>query len=155
MRVVVRLLLPPNMKASIACITNIMGHNLPIIVVWNLLFIGSYGINMDVIHLLTLYEHQCLAHCLNINVMCLFVLFRHRCCMSIHVVYTWKLCTQLPCLNNAWHSCLNNMNLWNNKSRTNLEWTHEAYKFVMCAKQNKLFSNDFGTYNGNARHVYK
>jgi hypothetical protein len=37
-----------------------MGHDLAIIVVQNLLFIGSYGINTNVIHLL---------YCLNINVM--------------------------------------------------------------------------------------
>jgi hypothetical protein len=61
----------------------------------------------------------------------LCTLFRHGCCISIHVIYTQKSCTWLLCLNNAQHSCLNNMNLWNNKFRTNLEWTHEAYKFVM------------------------
>ncbi len=65
------------------------------------------------------------------NVICLFVLFRHKCCMSIHVVYTWKSCTWLLCLNNAWHSCLNDTNPWNNIFHTNLEQTHEAYKFVM------------------------
>ncbi len=53
--------------------------------------------------------------------------------MFIHVVYAWKLCTWLLCLNNAWHSCLNNINLWNNRFCTNLEWTHEAYKFVMLS----------------------
>ncbi len=68
--------------------------------------------------------------CLDTNVMCLFVLFRHNCWMSICVVYTQKLCTQLLCLNNAWHSCLNDTNPWNTKFCMNLEWTHEAYKFV-------------------------
>jgi hypothetical protein len=38
-------------------ITNLMGHDLTIIVVQNLLFIGSYGINMDVIQLFVLFEH--------------------------------------------------------------------------------------------------
>jgi len=51
--------------------------------------------------------------------------------MSIHVVYTWKLYTQLSCLNIARHLCLTNMNLWNKKIRMDLEWTHEVYKFVM------------------------
>ncbi len=70
-------------------ITNFMGHNLIIIVVvQNLLFIGLYGINTYVSHLLVLFEHQCCAHDLNMNVICLFILFRHKCCMSIHVVYT-------------------------------------------------------------------
>jgi hypothetical protein len=66
---------------------------------------------MNVIHLFVLFEHQCHAHCLEINVICLFVLLKHRCYMSIFVVYTSKLCTQLPYLNNVQHSCLNNMNL--------------------------------------------
>ncbi len=69
----------------------------------------------------TLFKHQCL---------CLFTLFKHKCCMFICVVYTWKLCTQLLCLNNAQHSCLNNMNLYNNKFCMNLKWTHETCKFV-------------------------
>jgi hypothetical protein len=95
-------------------IINFMGHNLTIIIVQNLPFIGSYGIDIDVIHLLVLFEHQCRVHCLNMNVICLFVLIRHGCCMFIRVVYTQKLCMWLPCLNNAWHSCLNDMNPWNN-----------------------------------------
>jgi hypothetical protein len=78
-----------------------MGHDLVIIVVRNLLFIGSYGINMYVIHLILLFEHQCHVHCLNTNVICMFILFGHGCCMSIHVVYTLKSCTQLLCLNNT------------------------------------------------------
>jgi len=72
-------------------ITNFMGHDLAIIVVWNFLFIGLYG--------------------LNTNVICLLVLFKQICCMSINV-YTWKSCTWLPCLNNAWNSCLEDTNLW-------------------------------------------
>jgi hypothetical protein len=70
-----------------------MSHNLAIIVMRNLFFIGSFGIDMDVIHLLVLFGHQCHAHCLDMNVICLFVLFTHGCCMFIHVVYTRKLCT--------------------------------------------------------------
>ncbi len=112
------------------CITNFMGHNLAIIVMRNLLFIGSYGTDTNVINLLILFEHQCHVHCLDTNVICLFVLFKHGCYMSIHVVYTWKLCTWLPCLNNAWHSCLNNMNLWNNRFRMDLKQTHKTYKFM-------------------------
>jgi hypothetical protein len=53
--------------------------------------------------------------------------------MFICVVYTQKSCTQLLCLNNAQHLCLNNMNLWNNIFCTDLERTHEAYKFVMLS----------------------
>jgi hypothetical protein len=70
------------------------------------------------------------AHHLNTNVICIFVLVKHR-CMSICVVYTWKLCTQLSCLNNAWHLCLNNTNLWNNKFCMDLKQTHKAYNVVM------------------------
>ncbi len=69
-------------------ITKFMGHDLAIIVVQNLFFIGSYGIHMDVIHLLVLFEYRCHVHCLNMNVICLFVLFRHDCCMFIRVAYT-------------------------------------------------------------------
>jgi hypothetical protein len=74
-------------------ITNFMGHNFAIIVVRNFLFIGSYGIDMDVIHLLVLFEHQCCVHYLNTNVICLFILCKHECCVSIHIIYTQKLCT--------------------------------------------------------------
>jgi hypothetical protein len=112
-------------------ITNFMGHNLAIIVVRNLLFIGSYGTDTDVIHLFILFKHQCHVHCLDTNVMCLFVLFKHECCVFICIVYTRKSCRWLSCLNNAWHSCLNNMNPWINRFRTDLEQTHETYKFVM------------------------
>jgi hypothetical protein len=51
-----------------------MGHDLAIIVMQNLFFIGSYGIDTDVIHLLALFEHQCCVHYLNTNVICLFIL---------------------------------------------------------------------------------
>jgi hypothetical protein len=112
-------------------ITNLMGHDLVIIVVRNLFFIGSYGINMDVIHLFVLFELWYHVYFLDTNVICLFVSFKHKCCMSIHVVYTWKLYTQLSCLNIARHLCLTNMNLWNKKIHMDLEWTHEVYKFVM------------------------
>jgi hypothetical protein len=44
----------------------------------NLLFINSYGINMDVIHLFIMFEHQYHMHCLDTNVVCLFVLFTHE-----------------------------------------------------------------------------
>jgi hypothetical protein len=70
------------------CITNFMGHDLAIIVMQNLLSIGLYGINTNIIHLLLLFEHQCRVHYLDTNVICLFVLFKHRCFMSICVVYT-------------------------------------------------------------------
>jgi hypothetical protein len=71
------------------------------------------------------------AHHLNMNAICIFILFKHRCCMSICVIYTWKLCTQLWCLNNAWHLCLNNINLWNNIFCMDLKQTHETHNFVM------------------------
>jgi hypothetical protein len=55
-----------------------MGHNLAIIIVRNLLFISSYGINIDVMHLFIMFEHQYHMHCLDMNVVCLFVLFTHE-----------------------------------------------------------------------------
>jgi hypothetical protein len=112
-------------------IKNFIGHDLAIIVVQNLLFIGSYGIDIDVIHLLVLVEHQCCVHYLDMNVICIFILFRHKCCVSIRIVYTQNSCTWLPCLNNACHLCVNHTNPWNNRFRMDLKWTHEAYKFVM------------------------
>jgi len=127
-------------------ITNFIGNDLAIIVMWNMFFIGSYEIDINVIHLLVLFEHQCYAHCLDMNVICLFMLFRQRCCMSIGVVYTQKLCTWLLCLNNAWHLCLNNMNLWNNTFCTNLEQTHKAYKFVMHSTPKTTRQNNRHTY---------
>jgi hypothetical protein len=78
-----------------------MAHNLIIIVVQKNKIISLYGIDIDVIHLLVLFEHQCYAHCLNTNIICLIVLFKHEYCMSIHVVYKQKSCTQLQCLNNV------------------------------------------------------
>jgi hypothetical protein len=108
-----------------------MGHNFTIIVVQKFLFIGSYEVDTNVIHLLVLFEHWCCVHCLNMNVICMFVLFKHECCVSIHIVYIRKSCTRLPCLNNAWHSCANDMNPLNNRLRMDLEQIHEAYKSVM------------------------
>jgi hypothetical protein len=43
-------------------------------------FLGSNEIDIDVIHLLVLFEHQCCAHCLDTNAICIFVLFRHKSC---------------------------------------------------------------------------
>jgi hypothetical protein len=54
-----------------------MGHNLAIIVVQNLFFIGLYEIDTNVIHLPVLFEHRCRAHCLDTDVVCLFMLFTH------------------------------------------------------------------------------
>ncbi len=144
------------------CVKNSMTHSsinvrhswvdLAIIVVWNLFFISSYGINTDVIHLLS---------CLNIDIMCIVltqISYAYSYCLNmnvvcqltsntvwaprisrlsfirgnlIRVVYTWKSCTWLPCINNAQH--LNNTNLWNNKFCMHLEWTHEACKFMMLS----------------------
>ncbi len=91
-------------------ITNFMGHNLTIIVMWNLFFIGLYEIDTNVIHLFVLFEHRCCVHYLDTNVICLFVLFKHECCVFICIVYTRKSCTWFSCLNDAWHLCVNNMN---------------------------------------------
>jgi len=76
-------------------------------------------------------SYTCL-YCLHINVVCLFVL---------NVVYTWKSCTQLPFWNNAWYSCLNDMNPWNNKVCMDLERIHEAYKFVMLGPSKTIWPN--------------
>jgi hypothetical protein len=70
-------------------IINFMGHDLEIIVVWNLFFIGLYGLNIDVIHLFVLFKPWCHAHCLNMNVMCLFIWFRHI-CWCLFVLFTQK-----------------------------------------------------------------
>jgi hypothetical protein len=78
-----------------------MGHDLAITIVQFYFFIGSHGIDTNVIHLLVLFEHQCRVYCLDTNVICMFILFKHECCVSIHIVYTQELCTRLSCLNNA------------------------------------------------------
>ncbi len=77
-------------------------------------------------------------YCWDTNVICLSVLFKHGCCLFIHVVYTWKLCTRLLCLNNAQHLCLHYTNIRNNIFPTNLERTHKACKFVMPSKKSCL-----------------
>jgi hypothetical protein len=105
------------------------------------------------IHLFVLFEHQYHVHCLDMNVICLFVLFRHECCVFVCIVHTQKSCTQLLCLNNAWHSCVNNVNPWNNRFHKNLEQTHKTYKFVMyevqkrtrCVMHNSLAINLIST----------
>ncbi len=112
-------------------ITNFIGHNLTIIVIQNLFFIGWYWIDTDVVYLLVLFEHQCNVHYFDTNVIYLFILFRHKCYTSINVEYTQKLCTQLSCWNNVWHSCLSNTHPWNNIFHTNLKETHVAYIFVL------------------------
>jgi hypothetical protein len=53
----------------------------------NLLFIGLYEIDMNIIHLFISFEHQCHVHCLDMNVICLFMLFQDGYRMSICVVY--------------------------------------------------------------------
>jgi hypothetical protein len=70
-------------------------------------------------------------------------LFKHECYMLIHIVYTRKSCTWLLRLNNAWHSCVNDMNPWNNRFHMDLKWTHEAYKFVMVLMQVSYLSKLF------------
>jgi hypothetical protein len=95
-------------------ITNFMGHDLAIIIMQNLFFIGLYGIDMDFIHLFVLFEHRFRAHCLDTNDICLFILFKYKCYMIFYVFYTQRSCTWLLCLNNAWHLRLSNTNLWNN-----------------------------------------
>jgi len=88
-------------------------------------------------------SHQYHSHCLNTNVICLFILFKNICCMYICVVYIQKSYTQLSCLSNAQHSCLNNMNLWNNRFHTYLKQTHEAgWKHgKICQKNNHTCSH--------------
>jgi hypothetical protein len=78
-----------------------MSHDLVIINVRNLFFIGLNRIDMNVIHLLVLFEHRCCVHCFDTNAICLFILFRHICYMFIRVIYTQKSYTRIPCLNNA------------------------------------------------------
>jgi hypothetical protein len=114
---------------------------------WATIWQLSYGADTIVIYLFVSFEHQCCSHCLNMNVICLFILFRHKCCMSTHVVYTRKLCTRLPYLNNAQHSCLNNTNLWNNIFHTNLVLTHEACNFMMLFYLNFAYVNFFSTWS--------
>jgi hypothetical protein len=114
-----------------------MDHNLAIIVLWNLLFKGLYKINMDVIHLLVLFEHWYHAHCLDTNVICLFISFKHGWYMCMCVVYTRKSYTWPSYLNNVQHLCLTNTNLWNNRFCTHLEqtmkhvnlWCKESYPY--------------------------
>jgi hypothetical protein len=60
--------------------------------------------------------------------------------MFIRIIYTWKLCTQLSCLNNVWYACLNNIVHEIIKIRMDLEQTHEAYKFVIWCTD-KLWAN--------------
>jgi hypothetical protein len=96
------------------------GCNSFICIVWILMSCVLFGHECHM--LFGLFRHGC--HML-------FGLFRHGCHMFIHVVSTQKSYTQLSCLNNARHLCLNNTNLWNNIFCTNSKWTHEAYKFVM------------------------
>jgi hypothetical protein len=55
--------------------------------------------------------------------------------LCLFVFYTQKSCTRLPCLNNAWHLYVNDMNPWNNKFHIDLEQTHEVYTFVMVLIQ--------------------
>jgi hypothetical protein len=55
-----------------------MGQDLTTVIMRNLLFIGFYGINMNVIHLFVLFKHRCCVHCLDTNFVCLFVLFTHK-----------------------------------------------------------------------------
>jgi hypothetical protein len=124
-------------------ITNFMGHDLTIIVVWNMFSIGSYGIYINVIHLFILFEHQCCMHYLNMNVICVFILFKPKCYMFICVVYTRKLCTWFLCLNNARHLCLNNVNLWSNKFHMYLKQTHEPCKFVLWQHGLKMLKHIF------------
>jgi len=81
--------------------------------------------------LCALFRHEC--H------MLIRIVFKHKCCMYICVVYTQKLCIQFLCLDNAWHLCSHNTNLWNNRFHTDLKWTHEACKFVMMHPLDKIY----------------
>jgi hypothetical protein len=93
------------------------------------------------------HRHECHSSNCIVWTLMLCTFFWHKCCMPICIVYTWcymfipiiytqKSCKQFPCLNNAWHSCLNNMNPWNDRFHIDLEWTHGVYKFVMLKNLN-------------------
>jgi hypothetical protein len=67
------------------------GSRLAIIVMQDLLFIGLYKVDMNVIHLFVLFEHKYCVHCLDTNfnaylyylntdVVCIFVLFTPKSC---------------------------------------------------------------------------
>jgi hypothetical protein len=64
-----------------------MGHDLAIVIMRNLFFIGLYGIDMDIIYLFVLFEYRCHVHCLNTNVICLFVLFKHECYVYLYCLH--------------------------------------------------------------------
>jgi hypothetical protein len=64
----------PHLKKRKTYIANFIGHNLAIIIVWNLFFISLYGIDMDVIHLLVMFTSMS------------YALFRHKCHMLIRIV---------------------------------------------------------------------
>jgi len=91
--------------------------------VWNRHRCHSFTCIVWTLMLCTLFKHEC--HCL-------FILFKYEYCMFIPLVYKQKSCTQLLCLNNAWHLCSNNTNLWNNKFHMNLKWTHEIDTCYIC-----------------------
>jgi hypothetical protein len=56
-----------------------MGHDLTIIFMQNLVFIGSYGIDLNIVHIFVFFEHRCHSHCLTPN------------SVPICIVYTWML----------------------------------------------------------------
>jgi hypothetical protein len=74
-----------------------MGHDLIIIVMQNLHFMGLYGIYTDVIHLFVLFEHQDVVHCLNTNVICMFV-FLVTNVVCLFMLFTHESCTHNFCV---------------------------------------------------------
>jgi hypothetical protein len=64
-----------------------MGHDLAIIVMRTLLFIGLYGIDTNVIHLFVLFEHQCCAHCSDTNVDVYLCCLRRK---VVHMIFVFK-----------------------------------------------------------------
>jgi len=83
-------------------------------------FIYLYGLNIDIMCIVSTWMSYAYSNCLNMDVICLFVLFTHENCEHNFCVF-----------NNAQHLYLNNTNFWNNRFRTYLERTYETYKCVM------------------------
>jgi hypothetical protein len=135
-------------------ITNFMSQNLIIIIVQ--FFFHKFIWNIHKCHS-SIYIVWTLMSC---------ALFKHECHMPIRIFKTWMLYVYLCCLhtkvvhmtfvlNNARHSWFNNMSLWSNKFGMNLEWTHEAYKFVMLAQFVSIHSKKIKVLNAIPKQINK
>jgi len=105
----------------------VLNHNHKLYVSW----FGDSSCVQIVFHRFVWNRHGCHSFICNVWTSMSCALFKHKCCVSIRIVYIWKLCIKLLCFNNAWHSCVNDTNLWNNRFRMDLFQIHEAYEFVM------------------------